>query len=346
MDLTKELADALCTAVALGFIQSAKNHRYIYEVNPEEEKEEGKSSDAEDHMALQKLLGEMGIEVSFEKQESGKEQHPVIMATSKYMMEGVLKGINDELLKMAGELETKINKTTPPVQLKGAYIGGMTDLNKVEFIGPSDLYLYKPVYRKTFEGVAASYENAKKVSNIILEFLYDRLRMPIKKGMLEVQMCQARSLEPIKQPYQKDYLFGSVHGMTNAILVYHPSVDKNMACIELALGKDTCKVASCLPCSLFMWANGTPATATHLGRGDNWNFPQKSNSQPSVRLWEKAVVEVYKTGLVYLKKKAPTRATKLEECTIGMMDKIPKLFLEALTYEDKFIDKMMRVLTN
>lgn len=39
---------------------------------------------------------------------------------------------------------------------------------------------------------------------------------------------------------------------------------------EMAVGARTVKLASCFPCSTYMWASGFPASSTHLGRGESW----------------------------------------------------------------------------
>jgi hypothetical protein len=39
---------------------------------------------------------------------------------------------------------------------------------------------------------------------------------------------------------------------------------------EIAVGDHTKKLASCLPCTLFMSATGYPPTSIHLGRGESW----------------------------------------------------------------------------
>jgi hypothetical protein len=39
---------------------------------------------------------------------------------------------------------------------------------------------------------------------------------------------------------------------------------------EIAVGNVTKKMASCLPCTLFMSATGYPPTSIHLGRGESW----------------------------------------------------------------------------
>ena len=59
------------------------------------------------------------------------------------------------------------------------------------------------------------------------------------------------------------------HGMIQAIYkAYHlgPSCEP----YEIAVGDATKKMASCLPCTLFMNATGYPPTSIHLGRGESW----------------------------------------------------------------------------
>jgi len=64
-------------------------------------------------------------------------------------------------------------------------------------------------------------------------------------------------------------LVGYVHGMVQAI---YDCVSTGPWCtpFEIAVGDTTTKMASCLPCGLFMYAAGYPPTALHLGRGESW----------------------------------------------------------------------------
>jgi len=72
---------------------------------------------------------------------------------------------------------------------------------------------------------------------------------------------------------------GYTHGMIQAI---YTSVAKGPWCtpFEIAVGRETTKLASCFPCTLFMYAAGYPASAIHLGRGDSWLpfYPKDSTS--------------------------------------------------------------------
>lgn len=61
---------------------------------------------------------------------------------------------------------------------------------------------------------------------------------------------------------------GYVHGMIQAI--YDVTWRKAGIPYEIAVGDATTKLASCMPCSLFMEATGFPASSSHLGRGESW----------------------------------------------------------------------------
>jgi hypothetical protein len=64
-------------------------------------------------------------------------------------------------------------------------------------------------------------------------------------------------------------LVGYTHGMIQAI---YDAAATGPWCtpFEIAVGKNTTKMASCLYCTLYMYAAGYPPTAIHLGRGESW----------------------------------------------------------------------------
>lgn len=59
------------------------------------------------------------------------------------------------------------------------------------------------------------------------------------------------------------------HGMIQAI---YKAYALGPSCVpyEIAVGDQTKKMASCLPCTLFMQATGYPPTSIHLGSGESW----------------------------------------------------------------------------
>lgn len=59
------------------------------------------------------------------------------------------------------------------------------------------------------------------------------------------------------------------HGMIQAIYKAY-GLGPSCAPYEIAVGSLTTKLASCLPCTTFMVAQGYPPTAIHLGRGESW----------------------------------------------------------------------------
>jgi hypothetical protein len=59
------------------------------------------------------------------------------------------------------------------------------------------------------------------------------------------------------------------HGMIQAIYKAY-NLGPKCEPYEIATGDETTKMASCLTCTLFMYANGYPPNSIHLGRGESW----------------------------------------------------------------------------
>ena len=109
------------------------------------------------------------------------------------------------------------------------------------------------------------------------------------------------------EPTQADIAMYT-HGMIQAIYKgYH--LGPSCVPYEIAVGDKTKKMASCLPCTLFMYANGYPPTSIHLGRGESWAplyapYTPSSTAKPTDA--ESAVIRDlnnawYEKCLVYLK---------------------------------------------
>ena len=140
------------------------------------------------------------------------------------------------------------------------------------------------------------------------------------------------------------FLFKSNHGMTQAIMQFGNTMNKGQEmCVEFALSSGTSKIGSCIPCSIFMEASGMPATATHLGCGDNWSIPNLERQQGHmlVRRWQEYVNSCYNKGCELLRPKYSTLLATLGTINTGIL---PDVFLEALTYEKPFIERMMNTL--
>lgn len=342
--LDQDLADALCTVIACGFIDMMTpkpgvptNHYTDFIC------EDG--TDRRKYNLLSNTLAAVGISVTF-KEPPVKAQTPFIMAKT-HTTSDVLNGLQQDMKSWATALETKVNATTRE-PLRGAYLGGHSTISTTQILGVSDLYLYSPSYRKgdvdAYETeLKRSYESARNVTNTIIQHLITA-NLYVRK---HIQLTPDEQ-RPINDSYQKGLLFASIHGMTRSILRFWPEGRSDVH-FELALGQDTCKVASCIPCSLLMAAVEQPATATHLGRGDNWNFPKNANKQVK-DMWRNYVISCYNAGA---KKLEPLETVShslsrwfqvVQGLNSSNSKAVPEMFLEALTYESSFMTKMSRVL--
>lgn len=335
LTLNNYLADALCVVIACGFIddmnpvKGTATNNYTEFIN-------GGPAKEDIYNDLTKKLSEFGISITF-CAPPNKDKTPFIMGKTRNLLPQTAFGIQEDMKSWANVLEGIVNRYGN--NLYGAYLGGFTNISNVEVIGVSDLYLYSPKYRTnlaTEEPVKKSYDAAKNVTNAVIEHLK---KLPSYPKSVK---CKKENLKEITDSYEENSLFASVHGMTRAI-TYAPSFsDPNQVHFELALGKDTNKVASCIPCSLFMKAMGNPATYTHLGRGDNWNLPQNCDAYCKEK-WTKYIIDCYRKGKEKLEKEP-----HLEEWFQMSKDLeiklIPDVFLESLTYESSFIDKFKNIL--
>jgi hypothetical protein len=90
------------------------------------------------------------------------------------------------------------------------------------------------------------------------------------------------------------------------------------------------------------------ATSTHLGRGDNWAIPdfslEKKTLQTGLKdVWRTAIIGHYQNGLKLCKSGFGSingMKTKIDASGAP----IPDIFLEALTFEGSFLDKMWATL--
>ena len=355
-------ADTLCTIIACGFMNLAgKKTTFVYETVPEEDvtkmtaekqadyqrRKEKMEQDIRRHGELARRLSGIGLPVEFTPQQA-KRDFPFIFAKSDYLPESVAEGLVGELRVTVDHLERSVNQLS--AELPGAYIGGLSTVSSLELYGGSDLYQYKPAYREdavTMHGtISDSYDKAATVSNTLADAL-EKFSYS-KKGI----HWGAAPMKYVAKGCDRGNIFASVHGMTRSMIHYFPNADKYKVYLELALGRGTCKVASCIPCSIFMFANGHPATATHMGRGDNWNLPEDlrrvlyadSEECGMVNEWRKVVNACYEKGLSILQGNPLVEAWRQECGNHSWAGQIPQLFLEALTYESSFMDKMCRVL--
>ena len=384
--LTREQADALCTVITLGFIiESKKPNPHNSYIIFQESRAQGNPATVDEHHLLQAKLAKLAkladpsALFKFKTQYgTDKPEQPIIMAQTR--KSPVQNDFTANERKIFQDLENEINSADSELPLRGAYVGGLVTVSGTKLLDPSILYWYTPEHRSlpnTEAERSSSQEGQGKkllteedkavfVSTTVKKFIDSKLANRVMKyGDASVSQEPERvgSDVVLRRPNKGGYLFASVHGMTQSIIQYRRNYDTNNVCIELALGRDTCKVASCIPCSIFMWSNNTPATATHFGRGDNWNFPtedfEKMRRSPTAALpehvtnWMRHVRLAYNVGKEYF----PTKRSSEEQSfwpsedllfVLNKLDieEVPQLFLEALTFEGSFLDKILSTLEN
>jgi hypothetical protein len=154
------------------------------------------------------------------------------------------------------------------------------------------------------------------------------------------------------------------HGMIQAIYKAY-ALGPSCTPYEIAVGDVTKKMASCLPCTLFMHAAGYPPTSIHLGSGESWsplyapynpNGPTEPNEAGVVRdlnnAWYSRCLDWLRLGLGILDDTnvaadhRASRDTVVDyitahdgEPTLGGV-----LILDALTVHDSELNRISRTL--
>lgn len=339
--LSKELADALCTLIVLGYAQGIKNCTFQYEGGNKDMTKATKEKAA--YETVQKLFKDAGVNVNVNPSVPAKD-FPFVVALNKKIanISSARAALSDDYADYLRKTNNNANaKNPPPV---GAYIGGMSTISKLFIVGPSKLDQYKPSYRLADDNsVKTSFENAKFSTNNAIKAIAAVARPTAS----EVTHADLNSLET--GSFSSGSLYKSYHGMIQAMVNYQSTVDTNSFIFEIALGENTTKVSSCFACSAYMVANNTPASSTHLGRADNWNIPPGNDA--GHKLWAGKIADWYKSGknlFVNSKLNPGSNIKKLldELGKKGRERDIHNIFLEALTFEASFTDRIINTLTN
>jgi hypothetical protein len=85
---------------------------------------------------------------------------------------------------------------------------------------------------------------------------------------IELEMRDLYGMVFVGEPGMTD-IATYTHGMIQAIYKAY-ALGPSCTPYEIAVGDVTKKMASCLPCTLFMHAVGYPPTSIHLGSGESW----------------------------------------------------------------------------
>jgi hypothetical protein len=303
-----------------------------------------------DHVRLEGIFKEFVGNFSITQSQSQQENAYILSKTSKVSTSEYGKQITTDYWKYLNAITKKANEK--PIPPYGAYIGGMSTINKLFIIGPSNLDQYEPIYRSSDGQVKQSFEKAKEATNLALSCLKD-INSTNKPSGINIDLSSLNDMIPAEKKLQERYLFRSYHGMIQAIVKYQSTNDTSKFYFEIALGNNTSKVSSCLPCSIFMNANETSATSTHFGRGDNWSIPSSCSKQLT-EAWAKNIKDYYDEGSnsintlpkhpvsipIFDASEMRSRLDKLTSWLGSRPGPLHAIFLEALTFESAFQTKI------
>lgn len=333
--LTKELADALCTAIVIGFIKTDASRTAIQYYKDETTNEQP------DYETVQTKLKTLGVQMEISPSALVTETAYIVAKTPKVPTFDYSKDLSIDFWKYLSAITKSANALGDDAPY-GAYIGGLSTISSLFIIGPSNLDQYQPQFRPSDDtNVSTSYANAIKATNTALQCL-KKDTPTTKPSGVTLNFTDLNS--PISAPFQSGKVFKSYHGMIQAIVKYQTNIDTNSFIFEISLGNNTKKVSSCLPCSIFMMANNTPATSTHLGRGDNWNIPSSCNSTLRAA-WSSKVNSYFKTGMGILASNPKASALNSSIIANNVQSNIADIYLEALTFESKISDKIINTLS-
>lgn len=323
--LTKEHADALCTTILIGFIKSGTGSQFVCESD-----EKSKCD------SVAELLSAVGAPLEVHLQDTDTANKFIVAKTSRIPS---MRNI-DLYNKYIQALERHVNALSSSKKPRGAYIGGLSTTSTIHLIGPSALATYPPQFRRIEPidqtAITAAYKNAVESTNTSVKCIRD---MTCTDKEVKISTADMPKGEIATTDIAPNTLFHSYHGMIQAMVKYQSDPDKNDFIFELALGNNTKKIGSCVPCSIFMTAAGNPATTTHLGRGDNWSLPQGGGMYGAA--WKEEINAYYKSGLATAAGNPKISALPALFLTNHITERnIPDVFLEALTFESSFADKV------
>lgn len=349
--ITKEISDVVCTAITLGHIVQFKhtNNKNIQIVCESEDDEKA-------HNTLKDTLSTYGCNIDVCKIMPKERKELLITAKDRTYTSESLKKYTEDINIILQKYNQMINKVKGSAILYGAYIGGKYNVvdEVLQLLCPSQLIIKPKNYELdgiTYNQLQTKYDENIKTINDTISALNS-----VKEKVIKLKLDEIKIVDNEAKITDKD-IFGSVHGLINAIIHYniYNSTDKDSIACEFACSDDTTKVGSCVPCSIFASSNKTPANFTHFGRGDYWNLPQKNEGYNALgmkrKAWEEYVRECFQIGIDIVNTMADKHNENIKTaintintiCNVNT-DKIPELFLHSLMFEGKFIEKINRVI--
>jgi hypothetical protein len=337
MKLTRDKADALCTIITFGFFYTEGNRIII-------QPEYSEWDDEEEYKLVLDMYSNISGDATLVQDEALlQEILPYVLAKNPGDAEGIqaqtgLTAVSDFI----HELFLRVQQREPDAP-HGAYIGGKYDGQNLSIVGPSVMAQYPPVYRSIIGeevSIKEAFNKSKASSSTSWECIQEVNPFP------NLELTPRDEAFNNDEPYRNG-LFKCCHGMIQAMSDYPPN--NNNVIFEIALGRNTTKVGACIPCSIFMFANGRLPSSVHLGRGDNWNIPDEYPF-PLITAWKNRVTDYFNAGMMLFNAN-PNQFDNIRclNCYLDSLNNnfsIPDIFLEALTFESKFTDKIKNTLVD
>ena len=237
------------------------------------------------HLRIQNKLKNIDCNITLNKVDPDKRDILLITGSSKSIPCNNLVEYNKELSNQLSFINQKVNeykKATTTAQgkeqkLYGAYIGGTynADNSILRLLGPSKIITKKRMYKldsTILNSLNSEYSTYSELSNFIMNNLTDAkndavIAIKRKYGNQIIIDNYFKEKKPIPENTELNdgELFGSIHGLINAIIYYQLGQNSRDVACEFAFSNDTTKVGSCVPCSIFASSNETPANFTHFG---------------------------------------------------------------------------------
>lgn len=349
--INKLQADNICTAIFLGYVKDKndKGKQAIFEYDNDK--------DAGDYNAVKDKS--KSLKVSVQKSVPQEKMPFIVSKTGRASSLDTAQLSTTDYWKYVKAITDKANLlSTRPY---GAYIGGAATTSKLTIVGPTALETREPKYGIVDPNVSGDFSDAVTAINAALGCLKNINTTVTKPAGMNLDVSAVPTTD-VTVTLGTGKVFNSYHGMIQALVKFYGNVDSSMFVFEIAMGKETCKVSSCFPCALYMEANGTPATSIHLGRGDYWNIPGGApllnqsdldllktlplNISNPGKVWRKNVTKYFIDGMAIMKTSPDQEygdwLKKVQNPDLAnLVNLLPDVFLDALTYSGKFTKKIL-----
>src|SRR5471032_109408 len=173
--LTQDLADALCTIITVGYIHEDGNKTAF------QYQDAVASPEQISYSAVAKALSAYNVALNVTQSPSQQVSPFIVAKTPKVPNFDAAAFINTDYWRYIQKIMSTANKLDNPP--KGAYIGGMSSISKLNIVGPSTIVQVPVRYRNVDDATMSKrYQSAVDGSNLALSCLQNT-GAALPKGM-------------------------------------------------------------------------------------------------------------------------------------------------------------------